>query len=137
MLSYVEKFENVQKFSTLSAHDCEWHLVANKHNKRDLYNTCIVSQLSRNKYCLNQTQPVSNFFPMHTTKQQSFAYTTINCCYTALCDRAVRRFKGNLISCLIFLPRQCYLYYYTDVTCGIVKITMQWILYFLKFASIF
>ena len=24
------------------------------HDKRDLYNTCIVSQLSRNKYCLNQ-----------------------------------------------------------------------------------
>ena len=23
------------------------------HDKRDLYNTCIVSQLSRNKYCLN------------------------------------------------------------------------------------
>ena len=25
------------------------------HDKRDLYNTCIVSQLSRNKYCLNQS----------------------------------------------------------------------------------
>ena len=25
-------------------------------DKRDLYNTCIVSQLSRNKYCLNQCQ---------------------------------------------------------------------------------
>ena len=24
------------------------------HDKRDLYNTCIVSQLSRNTYCLNQ-----------------------------------------------------------------------------------
>ena len=24
------------------------------HDQRDLYNTCIVSQLSRNKYCLNQ-----------------------------------------------------------------------------------
>ena len=24
------------------------------HDKRDLYNTCIISQLSRNKYCLNQ-----------------------------------------------------------------------------------
>ena len=24
------------------------------HDKRDVYNTCIVSQLSRNKYCLNQ-----------------------------------------------------------------------------------
>ena len=24
------------------------------NDKRDLYNTCIVSQLSRNKYCLNQ-----------------------------------------------------------------------------------
>ena len=24
------------------------------HDKRDLYNTCIVFQLSRNKYCLNQ-----------------------------------------------------------------------------------
>ena len=29
------------------------------HDKRDLYNTCIVSQLSRNKYCLNQ-QPCNN-----------------------------------------------------------------------------
>ena len=27
-----------------------------KQNKRDLYNTCIVSQLSRNKYCLNQNR---------------------------------------------------------------------------------
>ena len=25
------------------------------HDKKDLYNTCIVYQLSRNKYCLNQT----------------------------------------------------------------------------------
>ena len=25
------------------------------HDKRDLYNTCIVSQLSQNKYCLNQS----------------------------------------------------------------------------------
>ena len=24
------------------------------HDKQDLYNTCIVSQLSQNKYCLNQ-----------------------------------------------------------------------------------
>ena len=30
------------------------------HDKRDLYNTCIVSQLSRNKYCLNQL-PSSGF----------------------------------------------------------------------------
>ena len=28
--------------------------VSRAHDKRDLYNTCIVSQLSRNKYCLNQ-----------------------------------------------------------------------------------
>ena len=30
------------------------------HDKRDLYNTCIVSQLSRNKYCLNQTLGIVN-----------------------------------------------------------------------------
>ena len=30
------------------------------HDKRDLYNTCIVSQLSRNKYCLNQVHAVDS-----------------------------------------------------------------------------
>ena len=31
------------------------------HDKRDLCNTCIVSQLSRNKYCLNQRPALSIF----------------------------------------------------------------------------
>ena len=32
------------------------HQASRAHDKRDLYNTCIVSQLSRNKYCLNQVE---------------------------------------------------------------------------------
>ena len=38
------------------------------HDKRDLYNTCIVSPLFRNKYCLNQTLFIFYYSTRHLVK---------------------------------------------------------------------
>ena len=46
------------------------------HDKRDLYKTCIVSQLSRNKYCLNQK-------PLTTKALHSLM--RIGCPYCTIC----------------------------------------------------
>ena len=44
-------------FDRLSPTSLATQQASRAHDKRDLYNTCIVSQLSRNKYCLNQECP--------------------------------------------------------------------------------